>query len=338
LVNNGPVPGLQEVNVTILSLAFRRESSEWQAVPLPVTELKVNLLDPAPIQLAPNERLPAGTYTAFRLTLGPHPTVKVADGTLYPLQLPPDLAKGIPLRGPLVIDPSGRVDSWLILDLLTAVGPLPPCAGVPTFCPAIALIRQKALTGSVTGTVLDQATGAPLPGVGVSARSLAQPGPGDPLERRTLTDAHGSFTLDLLPGGPNLVVTQPQVGTTTYEAAGLEVAVVPGRQQPTTVTLACTPCPAPGSVLGSLRSPLTPGRRALVELFRAPEGGGARFAVRHAILHPGQHDYAFTQVPQGRYLVRVTQLPGLSAPFPSTIPPRESPPFQVDPGAHREDL
>ena len=342
LVNNGPVPGLQEVNLTILALAFQDEASAWHPVHLPVTELKVNLLDPAPIQLAPEERLPAGLYGSFRLTFGPHATVKGADGTVHALQLPPELAQGIPLREPLRVGRAGRVDSWLILDLLTAVGPLPPAGGAPAFRPASALARQKAQTRAITGTVVDQATGAPLAGVTVAARPLA--GQGERQDRLAVTDAQGRFTLDLLPLGPNLVSTQPQAGTTTYEAAGLQVTLrseekqADAKQPPATpeakqgpITLACTPCPAPGSVLGSLRLPLEHGRKALVELVRAPEGGAASFAVRRTVLHPGQHDYAFTQVPQGRYLVRIEVLPGHAA-------ARETRPFLVDAGDHREDL
>jgi hypothetical protein len=346
LVNNGPVPGLQEVNLTILGLAFQDEASAWHPVQLPVTELKVNLLDPAPIQLAPEERLPAGLYGAFRFTFGPHPTVKGADGTVHALHLPPELAQGIPLRDPLRVGRAGRVDAWLILDLLTAIGPLPPAGGVPAFRPASALARQKALTGALTGTLVDQATGAALPGVTVTARPLGDHA--EPQDRLAVTDAQGRFTLDLLPFGPNLVSTQPQVGGTTYEAAGLQITLrapeqpaaanPAARQAPTTpeatpdhLTLACTPCPAPGSVQGSLRFPLEHGRKALVELLRAPEGGAASFAVRRTVLHPGQHDYVFTHMPQGRYVVRIALLPGHAA-------ARETRPFLVDAGTHREDL
>ena len=319
LVNNGPVEGLREMNVTIRSAAFQNGEGQWCPVPLPATAVSVDLLNSAPIPLAVSASLPKDRYSALRLTFDDDATLKLADGTQKALHLSREFAtKGIALEPSFT--PDGQ-DLWLVLDLLPA---LDAPRGVPNLLPGKAQLYDKAQTTTLTGVVLDQATQAPLAGVAVWAQSASET-----LIRQTVTDAKGHFTLALLPPGNTRVVTQPVLGERALATTVVLVKLPLPTGRPEPLVLACAPCPAPGEVRGLLPQNLGPGRSLVLELMNFPEDGGAPVLVRRTLAGAGDTTYGFRQVPPGRYRLRTT--PSFGAATHTSL-------FQVTGATHQEDL
>lgn len=212
---DGPISTYTSILLNIQSVEISKEGSSW---------ITLGTVGGAPVDLltltggisrslARGVALDPGSYGQMRLILGSTGnSVVLKDGTTHALTVPSGAQTGIKLIGPFVVQAGTTADIWIDFDAAHSVQVVGAGASGKYLLRPTCFAYEKAVTGSITGTLTDQADGSALAGVPVFAEVLD--GAGKPsIVRSTTTSATGAYTLDLLPvGGTYYVVSLPAPG------------------------------------------------------------------------------------------------------------------------------
>ncbi len=212
---DGPTSAYKSIFLNIQSVEISKDGSSW---------INLGMVGGAPIDLltltggisqslAHGVTLDPGTYGQMRLILGATGnSVVLADGTTHALTVPSGAQTGIKLIGPFMVQAGTTADIWIDFDAAHSIQVVGAGMSGKYMLRPTCFAYEKAVTGSITGTLTDQADGAPLAGVPVYAETLD--GAGNPsIVRSTMTSATGTYNLDLLPvGGTYFVVSMPVTG------------------------------------------------------------------------------------------------------------------------------
>ncbi len=209
----------QEVNVDVQEVQLNGPNG-WETIGTP--DRVINLLDFTngfTTTLVNEFGIEAGHYTQLRLVLGSRNTVLLeGEAEARPLKVPSGMQSGIKLNVNFDVEPGTTKDVFIDFDAHRSVFVHQAGASGQYILRPVVFCYDKLVTGSITGTVTDTATGLPLVGAGVSAQTVGQGGLPSVL-RSTVTDAAGRYVLShLWLGAPVHVVTQPVIGDAVYQA------------------------------------------------------------------------------------------------------------------------
>lgn len=246
--------------------------------------------------------LPAGTYTALRLTFEAAATAKLQDGSTAAVAVPVSQAVATVA---LSVGDLAPTEATVILDpgrSLQARG------AVWTFLPVLQAVDRRR-TASVAGRIRETGGGG-VAGLVVTAQafeSLGEPR----ILRRTLTRADGTYLLDLLPWGQaQHVVTWAGAGGRAFEPRASAAFTPSEAMVAVTTDLTVPPRADTASVTGTLAPPAGPSQSDEVELTFGPIQAGpvpTLFIVGMRLASVGASEtYAFGPFPQGStYQLRV---------------------------------
>ncbi|BDG09568.1 DUF4382 domain-containing protein [Anaeromyxobacter paludicola] len=241
------------VSLDVQTIEIQSGTSGWIVLghPNKVIDL-LALVNGLSEELANGASLPAGHYDQMRLVLGTDNTVTLSDGSVVALKVPSGSQSG--LKFPVSFDVAAGTTKDVFIDFDAHKSIFVHEAGRSGKYLLRPVVRavDRVVTGSISGLVTDATTHAPLAGAVVTAQQLDTTG--TPVVVRTaLTQADGSFQLDLLPVNASYyVVTQPVVGGTSYEAKASGPQALTAAAPLPTVNLACAAVSATGSITGAV--------------------------------------------------------------------------------------
>ncbi len=252
----------------------------------------------------------AGHYTQLRLVLGPNNSVLLEGETeARPLKVPSGMQSGIKLNVNLDVEPGTTKDVFIDFDAHRSVFVHGAGASGQYILRPVVFCYDKLITGSISGTVTDGATGQPLVGAGVSAQTIGADGIPSVL-RSTETDAAGRYVLShLWVGQPVHVVTQPVIGEKVYAAFATPALTVTEAAPVLVRDLAVTAAAEVGGVTGKvlpLDSETTADRVFALQGF---DLGGAvvKLQIRSTNANLADGSYALPSLPAGVYGLYVTR-------------------------------
>jgi Domain of unknown function (DUF4382) len=222
---DGPSSEYSEVNVDVQTVEILG-SSGWVVLGQPNVVVNLLALTGGVSQtLVDGATLPAGHYGQMRLVLGPNNSVKLVGATTTsPLLVPSGQQSGVKLTVSFDVQPGTTADVFIDFDANKSVFVHQAGASGKYILRPTVRAYDKLQTGSISGTLSVDGTGAPLAGVVVTAQTV-DPMTGPAVSRTVTTDLNGHYVLDLLPvGGSYFAVSQPVVNdaggtpTTSYPA------------------------------------------------------------------------------------------------------------------------
>jgi hypothetical protein len=271
--------------------------------------------------LVTEKEIGAGHYTQMRLVLGPENTIVLA-GTgpeserTERLVVPSGQQSGVKLNVNFDVQPDTTADVVLDMDAARSVFVHRTGASAKYILRPVVSAVDILLTGAIRGVLTDDA-GAPLPGVEVTAQSLASGAPA--IVRRATTVADGSYVLDMLPaGGTYHVVAQPIVAppapaaAVAYNAQASGPFLIERGASTATWDAAFTRAELVGAVSGAITPPRGDDDVDEVALAQALDVGGIAaltFIVQgtDGVRVDATESYAFPTVPAGTYSAWVTR-------------------------------
>jgi hypothetical protein len=244
-----PVPMYEEINLNVrrvdISLAAsvgnqgNGRGGAW--IPIATPNRTINLLSfsrgaaQGLLQtLAEGITLPAGRYDGLRLILGDGNTIRLADGTLHDLFVPSGMEQGVVLSAD--ISSSGgangtSADICIDFDRSDAIEVTRASPTRFVLRPAVWNCTQL-VTGSISGKIIEQKTGAAIAGAALFAETLDGSGQAS-IVRTAVSGPDGSYVLNLLPLGKSYyLATRPYVDGTIYGPA-CSTAIGLGEKTPT---------------------------------------------------------------------------------------------------------
>jgi hypothetical protein len=305
---DGPIAGYQEINLNIQTVEIRGNGG-WITLGTPNRTVNLlNLVGGVSESLAMGTTLPAGHYGQMRLVLGTSNTVKLSDGSVQPLTVPSGLHSGIKLVVSFDVAAGTTKDVWIDFDAAHSIQVVQAGASGQYLLRPTIWAFDKLVTGSIHGTFSDAATAQPLAGAIVYAEALDGTGTAF-IARSTMTDAMGSYTLDLLPVGATYhVVSQPVTGTATPVAYGAKASdgfALSAAMPVFTFNAAFTVSAATGGLSGGITPVASATQSDRIQLLQSlpTASGNHDFIVRTvmATLGATTESYAFTGVPAGTY-------------------------------------
>lgn len=336
---DGPITDYKEINVNIQSVQINRGDG-WITLSTPQkTYDLLKLRGGVSATLVDGATLAEGNYNQMRLVLGSGNTVKLLDDSVKDLTIPSGIQTGIKLNVHFDVVAGTTKDVWIDFDAAHSIHMVGAGASGKYLLRPVIKAFDKLATGSISGTLTDEATALPLAGATVYAQSLDTTGEPS-IARSTLTGADGTYTLDLLPiGGSYYVVSQPKAGGKVYSAkVGPEMALTD--QTPIfTFSAAFTATDALGHIAGTvtpvaeadqgdhifLRKALAPLGSAETPLFIVETTTGI---VTAEGVVPALEGFAFMDIPAGDYSVKGQRVEGetvtASLPEPVTLAAGES--------------
>ncbi len=169
-----------EVNVDVQEVQINGPNG-WES--LPTKAGVINLLDfqnGFTTTLVNEFGIEAGHYTQLRLLLGSDNTI-VTEGeggarVSSPLKVPSGMQSGIKLNVNFDVEPGTTKDVFIDFDAHRSVFVHGAGASGQYILRPVVFCYDKLITGSISGTVTDTATGQPLVGAGVSAQTIGADG------------------------------------------------------------------------------------------------------------------------------------------------------------------
>ena len=290
-----PGDGVQALSLAIQKVELSGPNG-WVTVASPNAAFSlVSLVDGSSAALTTAANLAPGTYTLLRLTLGQGSTAQLVGGNA--LSLAP-VAQVFVIPFNLTIG-SNVADLTLIVDPGRSVQPR---GTMLVFAPELRAVDRNA-SGSITGKFTDS-LGQPLAGALVTAQYFQAFG--EPvIQRRVLTHADGSYTLDLLPFGTACYsVCFPQEGVKAFDPKASAVFTPQTGSPTTTFTTSFTTRTDLSSTSGTV-SPtagLTQGDE--IQLFYGPiQAGGITqsfiIGTSPGVQQGSSESWAFAKLPAG---------------------------------------
>lgn len=303
---DGPINGFLEVKVNLQRLEISGPGG-WTTLAVPNRTVDLLTLQGGVTDvLTEGTTLPEGRYQMMRLVLGPGNTVKLADGTVVPLETPSALQSGLKLPLSFEVEAGTTKDVWIDFDAARSIQIVHAGASSRYILRPTIWAYDKVATGSVSGTLTANG-GAPLAGATVTAQILQSDKP--VVVRTVQTSDTGSYTLNLLPvGGTYHVVSQPVAGSTAYEAKASAGFAVSESSPTFTYNASFAPAAATGTVTVGFTNPAGDGQHDLVDLLQTLNG--STFVVRSgiAVVASGMESLTFDWVPTGTYTLRATRV------------------------------
>jgi len=300
---DGPSLELAEVNRHITSVEIDTDAG-WRTLATPdVTMNLLALRGGISETLVAGATLPAGHYGQMRLVLGEGNSVKLADGTTADLTVPSGIQSGVKFVVSFDVADGTTADVFIDFDAHRSIQVHRTGKSSKYILRPTIRAFDRAVTGSISGRLIDADHGTPLAGATVMAETTDFAG--DPaVVRSTITGADGGYTIDLLPLGATYhVVTQPVVGGVAFEAVASQ-ALALGIDAPLGTFDIATHATLAGTIVGRV-SPVAEDQVDVVDLTRAfaVDAGTHTFIVRSAIgvVSDGEETFAFDHVPVGLY-------------------------------------
>jgi len=290
-----PGDGVQALSLAIQKVELNGPNG-WVTVASPNAAFSIiTLVDGSSAALATGANLAPGTYTSLRLTLGQGSTAQLVGGNALPL-----VSTAQVFVIPFVLNINSNIaDLTLIVDPGRSVQPR---GSTLVFTPELIAVDRNA-SGSITGKFTDS-VGQPLAGALVTAQYFQAFGV-PAIQRRALTRADGSYTLDLLPFGIDCyAVCFPQVGSRAFNPKA-SAAFTPQTGSPTaTFTTSFTPRTDLSSTSGTVTPVTTSTQGDEIQLFYGPILAGAVIqsfiiGTSPGVQQGGTESWAFTSLPAG---------------------------------------
>jgi Domain of unknown function (DUF4382)/Carboxypeptidase regulatory-like domain len=308
---DGPTSAYRSLFVNIQSIQISKDGASWTTLSTlngPPIDL-LTLTGGVSESLAKGVTLDAGTYGQIRLLLGSTGnTVVLNDGTSHDLTIPSGTQTGIKLVGPFVVQPGTTADVWIDFDAAHSIQLVGAGASGKYMLRPTVFAYEKAVTGSISGTLTDANGAVALPNVPVLAEVMDSSG-NPSVVRSTATDATGKYTLDLLPvGGTYYVVSLPITAAGKVYAPQASDGFSLTSASPTfTFSAAFTASTTLGSLSGTLTPLATTDQSDSVQLMTnlnsTPSGTSHSFVVDSVMAAVGSasETFDFGNLPVGTY-------------------------------------
>jgi len=208
----------KEVNVDIQRVSLLGSNGKWSDLGNPNKIVNATKLQGGITEPLAEGQLDAGNYQAVLFGLGPRNTVKLHDGSVYPLKMAALHLQGMQL--PLAFEAKGGERKDLVVDFniddsIHLMGP--DSAREFVLRPHLRAL-DLAKSGMIAGKLTNAATGLPIAGATVYAEQRLAPGKVQ-IVRRAFSQADGSYQLDLLPlDASYIVVSQPKFAAQSFGA------------------------------------------------------------------------------------------------------------------------
>lgn len=305
---DGPTTAYKSVMLDITSLEICKDDGTWVQLGTwgkgPVDLLK--LTGGVSETLAQGVTLDPGSYNQLRLHLGPNNTIVLNDGTTQALTVPSGLQTGLKLVGSFNVLAGTTADIWIDFDAAHSIQVVGAGNSGKYMLRPTVFCYEKAVTGSITGTLTDSADGSALAGATVHAETLDNLG-NPAIARTTTTDAAGKYTLDLLPvGGTYYVVSMPATATKVYGPKAGDGVAITTAAPVATWSAAFTAAADTGTITGTVTPLATTAQSDAAYLLAAlaTAGGTKNFIVRRDIAAVAATEtFGFGTVPAGTYNV-----------------------------------
>lgn len=302
-----------EVNVDVQEVQINGPNG-WES--LPTKAGVINLLDfqnGFTTTLVNEFGIEAGHYTQLRLLLGSDNTI-VTEGeggarVSSPLKVPSGMQSGIKLNVNFDVEPGTTKDVFIDFDAHRSVFVHGAGASGQYILRPVVFCYDKLITGSISGTVTDTATGQPLVGAGVSAQTIGADGIPSVL-RSTETDAAGHYVLaHLWIGQPVHVVTQPVIGDKVYAAFATPALTVTEAAPVLVQDIGVTVAPQVGGITGKVLplDPETTGDEVIALQGFVFGGTSVKLRIRSVNANLADGSYALPSLPAGAYGLYVTR-------------------------------
>ncbi len=205
------------INLHVVSVEIYSAGTGWVTLGTPDRTIDLlKLHDGVEEVLAKGASLPAGSYGQMRLVLGSGNEVVLSDGTTQPLKVPSGMQSGVKLPVQFDVAEGTTKDVFIDFDAHRSIFLHQAGHSGQYILRPVVRALDKVVTGSVSGTLTDEAGGAPLAGVTVMAETVDASGNVTVVNSAT-TAADGSYTLGLLPVGASYyVVSQPVTASAVY--------------------------------------------------------------------------------------------------------------------------
>ncbi len=306
---DGPTSAYTSIFLNIQSIEIGGDGSGWTTLgtwtggPIDLLTLTGGISQ----SLVKGATLAPGSYGQMRLILGATGnTIVLRDGTTHDLTVPSGMHTGIKLTGPFVVQAGTTADLWIDFDAARSIQVVAAGASGKYILRPTCRAFEKAVTGSISGTLTDQADGSALAGVPVFAEVLD--GAGKPaIVRSTLTSATGAYTLDLLPVGSTYFVVSMPVPGKVYAPKASDGFSLAAGSPVFTFSAAFTAVPATGT-LGGTVTPLAAASQSdtvsLLATFPSTPGGVSRTFVVDtdlAVVGASTETFSFGPLQPGTY-------------------------------------
>jgi hypothetical protein len=150
---DGPLSGYQEINLAIQAVQVASKGG-WTTLGTPGQTFNLLALTGGVVAtLVPGAALPAGRYNQIRLVLGTENSVKLADGSLHPLEVPSGLKSGVKVLVHFRVEPGAARDVWIDFDAPHSIQVTGTGASRKFLLRPVVRAYDKSSTGSVEGTV-----------------------------------------------------------------------------------------------------------------------------------------------------------------------------------------
>jgi len=254
---DAPTTGYKAVTLFVKSVEIASEGG-WITLGTPEKQIELLHLQHGVFEtLAVNAELKPGHYGQMRLMLGTPNFVTLSDDSTAELTIPSAQQTGV--KFPVSFDVQAGTTYDIFVDLQANKSVFVHQAGASRkymLRPVVHAFDQF-MTGSITGTLTKDGTGEPLVGVEVTAQTI---GTTDPSIARTVTTNNlGQYALNLLRhDGSYHVVSQPVVGTTSYEAKASAAFTIAASTPTATWNTSFRVADPTGSVIGSVTTTAVP--------------------------------------------------------------------------------
>lgn len=307
-----PASQFQEINLNIQKVEIHQSGSAsgsgW--VTLGTPNKTVNLLTltgGVSETLAAGASIAPGQYEQMRLVLGTGNSVKLQDGTTAALTVPSGIQSGLKLPGNFTVVAGTTSDVFIDFDAAHSIQ-LKAAGGSSQFIlrPVVKAF-DKAVTGSISGTLTVSGSGAPLAGAAVFAETYDDAG-NISIARAAATSASGAYTLDLLPIGKSyFIVSQPVAGGVSYDAQASAAIAVTASSPVLQFNAEFKAAAGTGNVAGTITPAASADQSDAIDLMQnlsAGGGGPTNLIIRDSqATVSASETYTFEAVPAGNFTV-----------------------------------
>lgn len=256
--------------------------------------------------LAAQRSVPAGRYDSLRLLFGPKSTILLADGTLHALTVPLSFDRGLQLASDFDVPEDHMAEGSLHFEGAKVVASRQGDAVTYSLVPA-SEEAKKAMIGTITGRITDQATGQGLVGVALFAEAIDPSGRAT-IVRTAVSSTEGCYTLTMLPlDSSYYVVSRPYVNGVFYTPRSSSAVTLSSKSAQGRYSTALTPTQDLGSVSGEITPMASSNESDQVNLLQQFATAGAItpwLIVDTTIAQTFTSEtFSFSSVPAGAYAV-----------------------------------